>query len=115
MADLLLDQTFVAGIGNKYKSEILPKLYPFDTSKDLIPKEKKTLLQQIPTVLKTGYMNAGRTRPLNKDICETDIKWKYRYWVFRRGVQPCGICETTDYKSSARVTFWGPTCQRTNK
>jgi endonuclease VIII len=120
IADLLLDQTFVAGIGNKYKSEILflSKLYPFDTAKDRIPKEKKTLLQQIPTVLKTGYLNAGRTRPLNKDICETDIKWKYSYWVFRRGGQPCWICGTriiTDYKSSARVTFWCPTCQHTNK
>jgi endonuclease-8 len=31
LADLLLDQTFVAGIGNKYKSEILflQKLWPF--------------------------------------------------------------------------------------
>jgi endonuclease VIII len=31
IADLLLDQTFVAGIGNKYKSELLfmCKLYPF--------------------------------------------------------------------------------------
>jgi formamidopyrimidine-DNA glycosylase len=32
LADLLLDQTFVAGIGNKYKSEILflQKLWPFN-------------------------------------------------------------------------------------
>jgi endonuclease VIII len=87
IADLLLDQTFVAGIGNKYKSEILflSKLYPFVTAKDLVPKGKKTLLQQIPTVLKAGYLHAGMTRPLNKDLGETDNKWKYRHWVFRRG------------------------------
>ena len=32
LADLLLDQTLVAGIGNKYKSEILflQKLWPFN-------------------------------------------------------------------------------------
>jgi endonuclease-8 len=35
LVDLLLDQTFVAGIGNKYKSEILflRKLWPFRIAK----------------------------------------------------------------------------------
>jgi endonuclease VIII len=39
LADLLLDQTFVAGIGNKYKSEILflRKLYPFGFANNLSP------------------------------------------------------------------------------
>jgi len=57
----------VAGISNKCKSEILLlfKLYSFVTAKDLAPKEK-TFLQQIPTVLKTEYLNAGMTRPLKR-------------------------------------------------
>lgn len=43
LADLLLDQTFVAGIGNKYKSEILflRKLWPFRLANSLSPSEQQ--------------------------------------------------------------------------
>ena len=69
IADLLLDQTFVAGIGNKYKSEILflSKINPFVTVKDIPSKVMKTLLRQIPSILRIGYMNAGMTRDLYKE------------------------------------------------
>ena len=121
IADLLLDQTFVAGIGNKYKSEILflSKINPFVTVKDIPSKVMKTLLRQIPSILRIGYMNAGMTRDLYKEpigeMANTNNKkWSDRHWVFRRGGRPCWKCMTqiaTDYKSSTRVTFWCPKCQ----
>jgi endonuclease VIII len=45
IVDLLLDQKLVAGIGNKYKSEILflSKLNPFVPIKDIPPKSLKIL------------------------------------------------------------------------
>ena len=121
IVDLLLDQTFVAGIGNKYKSEILflSKINPFVAIKDLPSKVMETLLQQIPSVLNIGYANAGMTRVIYKTIGEmaggNSKKWSDKHWVFRRGGMPCWNCMTrivTDYKSSARVTFWCPKCQR---
>lgn len=120
IADLLLDQTFVAGIGNKYKSEILfvSKINPFVTVKDIPSKVMKTLLRQIPSVLSIGYMNAGMTRVVHETIGDmansNNKKWSDGHWVFRRGGRPCWKCMTqivTDYKSSARVTFWCPKCQ----
>lgn len=59
IADLLLDQTFVAGIGNKYKSEILflSRINPFATIKRYSTKSMKILLHQIPSVLNIGYRN----------------------------------------------------------
>jgi endonuclease VIII len=47
LADLLLDQTFVAGIGNKYKSEILflQKLWPFKPANSLSLAKQQRLLK----------------------------------------------------------------------
>jgi endonuclease VIII len=128
IVDLLLDQTFVAGIGNKYKSEILflSKINPFVTIKDIPPKSMKTLLHQIPSVLNIGYRNSGTTKLVHKTVGKIDNnygnnngnntrRWSDKHWVFRRGGRPCWKCRTkiiTDYKSSARITFLCPKCQQ---
>jgi endonuclease VIII len=115
LADLLLDQTFVAGIGNKYKSEILflQKLWPFKPANSLSLAKQYRLLESIRAVLKAGYLNAGRTRPQQEG--EPSNKWGFRHWVFRRAGRPCWICDTEivkDMKSSSRVTFWCSRCQK---
>ena len=118
LADLLLDQTFVAGIGNKYKSEILflRKLCPFRFANNLSPSEEQELLQEIPSVLKMGYISAGRTRPEQQG--EPSNKWGFRHWVFRRAGHPCWLCGTKvaiDRQLSSRVTYWCPKCQTAKK
>jgi endonuclease VIII len=115
LADLLLDQTFVAGIGNKYKSEILflQKLRPFNPASSLSQSKQQRLLKSIREVLKAGYLNAGRTRSQQKG--EPSNKWDYRHWVFRRAGKPCWVCGTKivmDRQSSTRVTFWCSRCQK---
>jgi endonuclease-8 len=114
LADLLLDQTFVAGIGNKYKSEILfvLGLYPFQPARDLPQAAERALLTEIPRMLRGGYVEGGRTRPLRAG--EAANRWEFKHWVFRRGGRPCWRCGTrvlTDRRQSARVTFWCPACQ----
>ena len=125
IVDLLLDQTFVAGIGNKYKSEILflTKINPFVNIKNIPPKSIKILLQQIPFVLNIGYRNSGATRTIHSALDKIDnhnnnntLRWSDKHWVFRRGGRLCWKCGTqilTDYKLSARITFWCPKCQHT--
>ena len=114
LADLLLDQTFVAGVGNKYKSEILfaQRLHPFLAAGSLRVPARRKLLTEIRRMLRYGYAHAGRTRPVGED--EPRNRWTYRHWVFRRGGQPCYRCGErilTDRRSSRRVTFWCPGCQ----
>ncbi len=114
LADLLLDQSFIAGVGNKYKSEILYllKVWPFRLAKNLSSSEQEKLLQRIREVLTAGYLNAGRTRPQQQG---ESGKWNFRHWVFRRAGRPCWICDTPvimDKHSSSRVTFWCPYCQQ---
>jgi biotin-(acetyl-CoA carboxylase) ligase len=105
---------FVAGIGNKYKSEILWQLGldPFMRTSALAPREVTRLLAEIPATLQRGYLQAGRTRPLQEG--ESAASWNHKHWVFRRGSRPCWRCGTpivTDRARSARVTFLCPTCQ----
>jgi endonuclease-8 len=115
LANLLLDQTFVAGIGNKYKSEILflQKLWPFNPASSLSLSKQQRLLKSIREVLKAGYLNAGCTRSQQRG--EPSNKWDYRHWVFRRAGKPCWACGTKivmDRRSSTRVTFWCSRCQK---
>ena len=114
LADLLLDQSFVAGIGNKYKSDILflLGLHPFRRASSLDASERARLFAEIPRMLRFGYENGGRSRPLEDG--ESARSWDTRHWVFRRGGRPCFHCSAqirTDRASSARVTFWCPRCQ----
>ncbi len=114
LADLLLDQTFVAGVGNKYKSDILflTGLQPFRRADSLTSTERRALLAEIPRLLRFGYLYGGRTRPL--ETGEERTSWDTKHWVFRRGGRPCWRCGTiirVDRTTSARVTYWCPTCQ----
>ena len=66
VSDALLNQNIIAGIGNKYKSEILfvCKINPFNQISQLNLIQQNSLFGEIPKLLKYGYENAGRTRQL---------------------------------------------------
>ena len=91
LADLLLDQTFVAGIGNKYKSELLflCRLNPLISAGRISTEQRDLLIKRIPGILKIGYENAGRTRTLLDG--EEQNKWNFRHWVFRVQVGHAGF------------------------
>jgi endonuclease VIII len=116
VSDLLLDQTFVAGVGNKYKSEILfqVKLCPFIRASELSRSKKVRLTNQIYKTLLFGYHNNGRTKSAQSKGEEKD-KWTARYWVFRRAGRLCWTCGISniqmDRKRTRRVTYWCPNCQ----
>jgi endonuclease-8 len=113
ISDALLNQKIIAGIGNKYKSEILfvCKINPFKKVSQLNLVQQRSLLKKIPGLLKKGYENAGRTRKLlseETNSCDT------RHWVFRRASRECWICKTkirSEKKMTTRITFWCPYCQ----
>jgi endonuclease-8 len=113
IADALLDQQIVSGIGNKYKSEILflNKTYPFKRVNSLSEFDLNKIINDIPKVLGRGYRNNGRTRPLLDNEKPT---WNTTHWVFRRSGKPCWICSTrisSEKKITTRSTFWCPLCQ----
>src|SRR5215218_4458709 len=93
ISDALLNQKIIAGIGNKYKSEILfiCKINPFKHISQLDSIQQNHLFEEIPKLLKYGYENAGRTRPL---LTGEQNSWNTKHWVFRRAGRECWICKT---------------------
>lgn len=108
---LLLDQTFLAGVGNIYSDEALHKaqIHPLQTSATLDPEQAARLLQALRDVLAQGIRANGAS-----------IDWVYRGGEFqnafrvygRRGL-PCPVCGTTIERRMVgqRSTHFCPHCQ----
>lgn len=114
ISEALLNQKIIAGIGNKYKSEILfiCKINPFNEISQIESIQQNHLFEEIPKLLKYGYENAGRTRPL---LTGEQNSWSTRHWVFRRAGKECWVCKTKiilEKKLTSRSTFWCPYCQQ---
>ena len=112
IAEALLDQRALAGIGNVYKSEtlFLERVDPFATLGEL---DDATLLRLVlrarelllanrgggpRTTTTPGLARAGR-----------------RLWVYRRAGRPCPRCRTLlasrRHGGLPRMTYWCPRCQ----
>ncbi len=108
---LLLDQTFIAGLGNIYTDEALhmAKLHPLILSDSVTPAKAKALHKSIRSVLQEGIHRNGAS-----------IDWVYRggdfqnhFRVYGRQGQPCPVCGTPIQKIvvGQRGTHFCPHCQ----
>jgi formamidopyrimidine-DNA glycosylase len=108
---LLLDQTFLAGLGNIYTDESLhlAKLNPLAASDALTVKQAEALHEAIRAVLKEGIRRNGAS-----------IDWVYRggefqnyFRVYDRAGKPCPVCGTTIERIivGQRSTHFCPKCQ----
>ncbi len=108
---LLLEQEFIAGIGNIYADEALhrAKLHPLVHSHTLSFEEAEQLWKSIRRVLKEGIRRSGAS-----------IDWVYRggdfqnyFQVYRRTDQPCHRCGAPiqHLKVGQRSTHICPNCQ----
>ncbi len=108
---LLLDQTFLAGLGNIYADEALhlAKLHPLTLASSLTFQQAEQLLESIRRVLQEGIRRNGAT-----------IDWVYRggdfqnyFRVYQRTGEPCPVCGTPIQRITVgqRGTHFCPTCQ----
>lgn len=108
---LLLDQTFVAGLGNIYADEALHRacIHPLRRSNTLSKGETEALWRGIRDALYDGIRHNGAS-----------IDWVYRggefqnhFRVYQRAEQSCGICGTPIQRIvvGQRGTHVCPTCQ----
>lgn len=109
---LLLDQTFLAGLGNIYTDEALniAKLHPLRESNSVTAKQAEALHDAIRTVLKEGIRRDGAS-----------IDWVYRggefqnyFRAYDREGKPCLNCGTKIKRITVgqRGTHYCPRCQR---
>jgi formamidopyrimidine-DNA glycosylase len=95
---LLLDQHFIAGLGNIYVDEALWEagLHPLRTSDALLPEEVRRLHRAIRRVLRRGLANLGTTLGTGETTFYSVARKRGRnrdaLKVFRRTGAPCPRC-----------------------
>lgn len=117
---LLLDQSFIAGLGNIYVDEALweAKLHPCRTAASLSTSEIKMLHRAIPRVLNRGLKNLGTTLGTGKanfySVANRHGRNKDLLKVFRRTDLPCPRCESPVERIivGQRSTHICPNCQK---
>jgi formamidopyrimidine-DNA glycosylase len=108
---LLLDQTFIAGLGNIYTDEALhlARLHPLALASELTPAQSSALLLAVRSVLDEGIRRNGAS-----------IDWVYRggdfqnhFRAYQRTGLPCPVCGTPIQRITLgqRGTHFCPTCQ----
>ncbi|KHE71875.1 endonuclease VIII [Halobacillus sp. BBL2006] len=116
---LLLDQAFIAGIGNYLRSEIMfvGKVHPDRRPMDCSEEELEKIAEACIELMWRSYTNKGITNDLElaKKLKEKGAKrYEYRHWVFNREGQPCRIdgTEIIKFRAGSRRCYYCPTCQK---
>ena len=106
IAEALLDQRNLAGVGNLYKAEtlFLSGLWPWTPVADVPDLGKTVRLAQKLVAANKGRWTQTTTGSLRRG--ETS-------YVYGRRAQPCRRCGTAIQKAeqAERVTYWCPRCQ----
>jgi endonuclease-8 len=106
IAEALLDQTSLAGIGNLYKSELLylRGVSPWTPVAEVADLHAMVVLGQKLLAANRGRWLQTTTGSLRKSDAN---------YVYGRRNQPCRRCGTLIKKTEQgdRVTYWCPTCQ----
>ena len=121
IADALLDQRAIAGIGNIYKSETLfaAGVNPFTRVADLPPAALERLVALAARLLRANVSaraDTGEVTPARLARTTTgQTAPGARLWVYGRAGRPCRRCGTTIQRRAqgphARSTYWCERCQ----
>lgn len=113
---VLLDQAFVAGIGNMYADEALfaAKVHPLRQANTLSPKEIKNLHKAIIHVLKSAIDSKGASTDTYKRPDGQRGTAHLGFSVAHRGGKPCPICGTPIQRLAIRNrgSYYCPHCQK---
>ena len=113
---LLLNQAFIAGLGNIYTDEALYRagLYPGRLGNSLSPHEMIKLHQAIQEVLTQGIQNRGTSLKDYVDGNGSPGSYQNKLLVYGRAGQACPQCGESILRiqMAGRSTFFCPQCQK---
>jgi endonuclease-8 len=118
VADVLLNQRVMAGIGNVLKSEILfvAGIEPFTTIDALADERLEALIDVARRLLAASVL--GRVATLSPAFgrrTTRSLDPAAKLWVYGRGGRPCRTCgaaiQSRASGMDARRTYWCPRCQ----
>lgn len=121
VADVLLHQHVLAGVGNEFKSEIcfVCGVHPFARVRDLSADQIAQLVATSHKLLRANVMeDSGETivtfPGLHRRTTHASDP-RESVWVYGRAGEPCRRCGTAIEQRKqgpdARITFWCPICQ----
>jgi len=118
LAALYLDQSFVAGIGNYLRAEILFEagLHGLRRPADLSTLERRRLAQATLVLSQRAYKQAGTTvsrERMRQMKAQHFTRRDYRHYVYGRHGRPCHLCGTKveAILLSGRRLYYCPRCQ----
>ena len=117
---LLLDQSFVAGVGNIYADEALfeARLHPERRPNSLAPEERAALYKAVRRVIRAGVRNGGTSLGDGQgnytDLNGQSGGHREKVKVYGRTGKPCVVCGTLLEKITIaqRTTVFCPRCQK---
>jgi endonuclease-8 len=116
IAEVLLDQRVVAGIGNVYKSEVcfVEAVDPFSPVEALPPPTLRAILETARRfLLANARPGAPARRRTTTSVDGAAVGGSL--WVYRRAGRPCRRCGTPiasrSHGDPPRRTYWCPRCQ----
>ena len=113
---LLIDQRFLAGLGNIYADEALFRagIHPAREARSLGEDEVARLFEAMRQVLLTGIAKRGTTIATYRDLLGQPGHYQEELQVFRRTGLPCPRCggPVEMIRLGARDTHFCPRCQR---
>jgi endonuclease VIII len=118
IADALLNQRVLAGIGNEFKSEVLfvSRVNPFRSVADLPDDTLGRIVDEARKLLGANVLERRQTlSPAFGRRTTRSLDPVAKLWVYGRGGKPCRACgsliSSTKTGVDARLTYWCPVCQ----
>jgi len=113
---LLMDQRFVAGIGNIYSDEILyaAKIHPQRQVSTLQSREVELIFKNIKKILRSAISHKGSSFRNYRDAFGKEGDYVRYHKVYQKEGQKCGRCGTTikRVKMGGRSAHFCPNCQK---
>ncbi|MEW6101585.1 MAG: DNA-formamidopyrimidine glycosylase [Candidatus Omnitrophota bacterium] len=113
---LLMDQTFISGVGNLYAAEALfrAKIHPEKPASSLSGKEKEALFKEIRQTLEEAIKYKGSSVDQYVQLSGAPGDYVKYHKVYGREGKPCFKCQTPIKRTSVagRGTYFCPKCQK---
>jgi formamidopyrimidine-DNA glycosylase len=113
---LLMDQTFISGIGNLYAAEALfrARIHPERSAASLSDKEKENLFREIKDTLNEAIHYKGSSVDQYVQLSGTPGDYAKHHKVYDREGKPCPVCKTLIKRIAlgGRGTYFCPRCQK---
>lgn len=113
---LLMDQTFISGIGNLYAAEILfkAKIDPQREAQSLTEKEKEAIFKETKKVLNSAIKHGGSSVDDYVRLSGKPGDYLRFHRVYNRAGKPCFVCGQTVKRitQGGRGTYFCAKCQK---